>query len=62
MLIVEVDGYTHSEDGEIAYDTRRSAFLEAQGYRVIRVQNAEVYKSLGGVLETIRIALETAPR
>ena len=58
MLIVEVDGATHSEDHEIAYDARRSAFLRSQGYRVLRVQNADVYAILTDVLDMILMGLE----
>jgi very-short-patch-repair endonuclease len=34
--IVEIDGATHSTDAEVASDARRTGFLEADGYRVIR--------------------------
>jgi len=57
-LIVEVDGDTHSTDGELAHDIRRTAALEQAGYCVIRVWNAEVRENLEGVLETIRLAAE----
>ena len=58
MLIVEVDGATHSEDHEIAYDARRSAFLKSQGFSVLRVQNADVYAILPDVLDMILMGLE----
>ena len=57
-LIVEVDGATHSDDHRIAYDKRRTEFLIAQGYRVHRVQNAEVFTILPDVLDMILIILE----
>jgi very-short-patch-repair endonuclease len=57
-LIVEVDGATHSTDEELAYDARRTRFLEAQGYRVLRFYNVSVYENLDGVAETILAALE----
>ena len=38
-LIVEVDGATHSEDHEVAYDRRREAYLKREGYRIVRVLN-----------------------
>ena len=57
MLIVEVDGVTHGEDHEIAYDARRTAYLEAQGYRVHRVPNIEVHNNLDGVLNGILLEL-----
>ena len=49
MLIVEVDGATHGEGREVAYDDKRTAALEAQGWRVIRVNNEDVFKNLGAV-------------
>jgi very-short-patch-repair endonuclease len=58
-LIVEIDGATHSTDAELAADARRTAFLEAQGYRVLRVYNAEVFGNIDGILETILARLES---
>jgi very-short-patch-repair endonuclease len=52
-LIVEVDGATHSSDEEVASDKRRDAWLAANGYRVLRVTNEDVYRNLDGVCETI---------
>ncbi|HEY8126547.1 MAG TPA: DUF559 domain-containing protein [Methylocystis sp.] len=52
-LIVEVDGATHSNDQEIAYDKRRDAWFAANGYRVLRVTNEDVYRHLDDVCETI---------
>jgi len=53
QLVVEVDGATHSSPAELAHDRRRDAFLRRSGWRVIRVQNEDVYRSLDGVLVTI---------
>lgn len=50
-LIVEVDGGQHSETEE--YDRRRTQFLEAQGFRVIRFWNTDVMTNLEGVVDTI---------
>lgn len=58
MLVVEVDGATHSTDDEIARDARRCSFLRTRGYRMLRVNNGEVYEDMDGVLETILAALE----
>ncbi len=55
MLIVEVDGDTHGATAE--YDARRTAFLEAQGWRVLRFTNAEVMGNIEGVLPTVAGAL-----
>jgi very-short-patch-repair endonuclease len=57
-LVVEVDGATHSTDDEIRGDERRASFLRAQGYRITRVGNDDVYRNLDGVLETILAAIE----
>ncbi len=56
-LVVEVDGATHSADGEIARDATRSATLAAQGYHILRFANDDVFHNLDGVLETIRTRL-----
>ncbi|MBN1657212.1 MAG: endonuclease domain-containing protein [Anaerolineae bacterium] len=52
-LIVEVDGDVHAENGQAAYDVARTECLEAEGYRVLRVTNYDVYQRLDGVLEAI---------
>ena len=57
-LIVEVDGATHGSTGEVAYDERRTALLERQGWRVIRVENVDVFKNLNAVCDQIVWALE----
>jgi very-short-patch-repair endonuclease len=57
-LIVEVDGATHSTDAELRKDAARTAFLESQGYRVLRVTNDEVLNGMDEVLTLIRKALK----
>jgi very-short-patch-repair endonuclease len=54
-LIVEADGGQHADAAE--YDARRTRFLEAQGYRVIRFWNNDVLANLNGVLEQISLSL-----
>ncbi len=61
-LVVEVDGATHSTDGELARDARRDAWFAGNGFVVLRVSNAQVYEEFEGVVELIRIrALERPP-
>jgi very-short-patch-repair endonuclease len=43
-LIVELDGGQHADQQD--YDAARTAFLEGQGYRVMRFQNGEVLRNL----------------
>jgi len=50
-LIVEVDGRQHLE--QQAYDERRTAFLQARGYRVLRFWNEQVFADLEGVTSEI---------
>ena len=57
-LIIELDGATHTDP---AYDERRTAYLEGQGYRVIRFWNNDVMASLEGVLITLSEALASPP-
>jgi very-short-patch-repair endonuclease len=56
-LIVEVGGMTHSEPSELARDKVRSNLLEACGFHIVRVSNADVYDNLEGVLEMIESTL-----
>ena len=52
-LVVEVDGGQHGREADVAYDARRTAALEAQGFRVLRFSNADVMRSIEAVLDTI---------
>jgi very-short-patch-repair endonuclease len=53
-LVIEVDGATHGEERE-AYDAARTAELEMRGWTVLRFGNGDVYDTLNGVLEAIRL-------
>lgn len=59
MLVVEIDGDTHVM--QIDYDTRRTAFLAAQGWRVIRFTNSDVIGNLEGVLQQLQSSLSPSP-
>jgi len=62
-LILEVDGATHSTDGEIARDAARAAALSAQDHSILRFTNDDVFHNIDGVLETVRLKLiELRPR
>ena len=58
-LIIEVDGDTHAH--ALEYDRDRSAFLEAQGYRVLRFWNNEVMENLEDVVKRIELELAHRP-
>ena len=57
-LVVEVDGDQHGADGAQAYDAKRTASLEALGWRVLRFSNAQVMREMDEVLDTILAAVE----
>ena len=54
-LIIEIDGGQHAADLE--RDERRTRWLEARGYRVIRFWNNDVLGNTDGVLVAIQQAL-----
>jgi very-short-patch-repair endonuclease len=60
-LVVEIDGPTHGEERQWAYDDRRTEWLKQQGYEVLRFWTADVDESLDDVVATISVARRTAP-
>jgi very-short-patch-repair endonuclease len=54
-LIIEIDGGQHSE--QVAYDSERTAWLETQGFRILRFWNNQVLKEIEVVKEVIWEAL-----
>jgi very-short-patch-repair endonuclease len=54
-LIVEADGGQHSESRA---DATRDAYLTAQGFRVLRFWNNDIFENEEGVLTSILNALE----
>lgn len=51
--IVELDGGQHYEAGNIAKDTTRTAFLESQGFTVLRFANNDMLQNTDAVIESI---------
>ena len=58
-LVVELDGRSH--DAQIDYDAARTAWLESEGYRVVRFANAQVMGDVVSVVEGIRLACGEMP-
>lgn len=50
-LVIELDGGQHGE--QVAYDAERSAWLQAQGFRVLRFWNHEVLQDIEAVKRVI---------
>ena len=57
-LVLEVDGSRHSEPLAKEQDKQRTAWLESEGYRVIRIGNNDVLSNMDGVFELLSEALE----
>ncbi len=55
-LVVELDGAQHAE--QETYDSARTAWLESQGFRVMRFWNDQVLRETDGVVSAIRGAIE----
>jgi very-short-patch-repair endonuclease len=56
-LVIEIDGPSHEEE-QAAYDTRRQAWLEAEGHRVVRFPVRDIDENVMNVMDTIRVELE----
>ncbi len=56
-LIVEIDGPIHDYSPD-AYDMRRQAWLEAEGYRVIRFTARDIDDNVADVIDAITFELE----
>ncbi len=57
-LAIEVDGGQHNDEPHIVQDANRTAWLQSQGYRVLRFWNNEVAHEMDGVMSAIGAVLE----
>ncbi len=55
-IIIELDGGSHDFESRQRIDRKRDAWLESQGYAVLRFTNAQVLRELEGVVHVIREA------
>jgi hypothetical protein len=55
-MVVELDGDSHVE--QVDYDRKRTAWLRAQGFTVLRFNNGDVVRDVEAVLEAILLACE----
>jgi len=56
-LIVELDGGHHNDDEQAQRDRERQAWLEREGYRVVRFWNSDISRDLNSVLEALYLEL-----
>ncbi|MFO8146033.1 MAG: vitamin B12 dependent-methionine synthase activation domain-containing protein, partial [Gillisia sp.] len=61
QLIIEVDGSIHQLPQNKSTDEQRTAWLEKEGFRVVRFQNNEILHQIDNVLEKIIEELEIPP-
>lgn len=59
-LVVELDGSQHCSPEEIQYDQRRTAYLQAQGLKVLRFSNLDVLQQFEAVCTAIDSAVKDA--
>jgi len=57
-LIIEIDGGQHNKDEVLSQDKVRTAWLNSQGFRVMRFWNNEVIENLEGVIQKILEIIE----
>ena len=56
-LIVELDGSQHCEPKAMECDRKRTAYLQKQGFLVLRFSNVDVITQFRAVCETIDTAI-----
>jgi very-short-patch-repair endonuclease len=59
QLIIEADGGQHGMPEGARSDQLRDAFLQSQGFRILRFWNSDIDANLAGVMESILSALNT---
>lgn len=52
-LVIELDGSQHASPTGLLHDEKRTAFLQSQGYHVLRFWNSDIFNELDAVLDTI---------
>jgi len=56
-VIIELDGGVHDDQAAQLHDLERTAWLESQGYRVMRFQNADVLADAQAIAQLIATAI-----
>lgn len=56
-LVVELDGAQHCEPQALAYDQKRTEYIEQRGFYVLRVSNRDVVRNFSAVCEAIDLAV-----
>lgn len=56
-LIIEIDGEYHAEEEQQMLDEQRTAWLQSQGFTVIRFTNEQVLTNIEQVLREIKVEI-----
>ena len=56
-LIIELDGGQHAD--QVAYDNKRTEYLEHFGFKVLRFWNTDVFLRFEEMLEQVRLCIES---
>ena len=60
-LVVEIDGSHHADAAQQEHDAKRTAYIEAQGYRVLRAWNHEATRNGDGLYLTVLAMAKETP-
>jgi very-short-patch-repair endonuclease len=61
QIVIEADGGQHGMPDDARSDQVRDAFLQSQGFKVLRFWNSDIDANLAGVIESILNALKHVP-
>ncbi|MEW4460206.1 endonuclease domain-containing protein [Roseibium algicola] len=53
-VVIEIDGDIHDQPDQLQHDQRRAAWLDAEGFQILRYSSLEVDENLEGVVLDIR--------
>lgn len=48
-LAIEVDGPSHDEPDQRAWDVMKEQYLRSNGWRIMRIKNADIYAAFGEI-------------
>ncbi len=57
-LVIELDGAVHKEEKQFKKDVKRTAYLESQGFKVLRFENSEFIANTKVILEQIKTSIQ----
>ena len=61
-VVVEVDGAHHGDEDHQVYDAERDAYLQSEGYVVIRLWAKDVLINLDGCVQHIKTVVDERKR